>query len=194
MYFNCCEVVVACIKNSPCLSRRRFEDMLKMSCEVSSKTFWRRVEGVLRGVFKTYLQYVLKTSSKTKNCYAEDVLKTFRRRLQDTFPRRLQGVFKASSRRFWKTSWRRLGQTFWRRLEDVSLRRICWSWSRRLADVFWRRMIKGNILVLIKTSSEDEDQRRLQDVFKTSSPRRMFAGLLMLRPVIINYISGQHKN
>ena len=168
-----------------------FEDMLKMSCEVSSKTFWRRAEDVLRGVD---LQYVLKTSSKTKNCYAEDVLKTFRRRLQDTFPRRLQGVFKTSSRRFWKTSWRRLGQTFWRRLEDVSLRRICWSWSRRLADVFWRLMIKGNILFLIKTSSEDEDQRRLQDVFKTSSPRRMFAGLLMLRPVIINYFSGQHKN
>ena len=28
----------------------------------------------------------------------------------------------------------------------------------------------------MKTSSEDEDERRLQDVFKTSSSRRMFAG------------------
>ena len=30
---------------------------------------------------------------------------------------------------------------------------------------------------VLKTSSEDEDERRLQDVFKTSSSRRMFAGL-----------------
>ena len=29
---------------------------------------------------------------------------------------------------------------------------------------------------VLKTSSEDEDQRRLQDVFKTPSSRRMFAG------------------
>ena len=29
---------------------------------------------------------------------------------------------------------------------------------------------------VLKTSSEDEDERRLQDVFKTSSSRRMFAG------------------
>ena len=183
MYFNCCEVVVACIKNSSCLGRRRlktcwrcparclprrFEDVLKMSCEVSiCNTSWRRLR---RRKIVT--------------------LKTSWRRLEDVFKTPFQDVFKT----FLKESWRRLGQTFWRRLEDVSLRRICWSWSRRLADVFWRLMIKGNILFLIKTSSEDEDQRRLQDVFKTSSPRRMFAGLLMLRPVIINYFSGQHKN
>ena len=28
---------MACIKNSSCLGRRRFEDMLKMSCEVSPR-------------------------------------------------------------------------------------------------------------------------------------------------------------
>ena len=52
-----------------------------------------------------------------------------------------------------------------------------WSWPRRLEDVFWRRKARANIFVLIKTS-----WRRLEDVFwrrrrKTSSSRRMFAGL-----------------
>ena len=37
----------------------------------------------LQNVFKTYLQDVFKTSWKTKNYYAEDVLKTSSRRLQD---------------------------------------------------------------------------------------------------------------
>ena len=37
-------------------------------------------------------------------------------------------------------------------------------------------MTKTNMLVLIKASSEDEDERRLQDVFNMSSSRRMFAG------------------
>ena len=75
-----------------------------------------------------------------------------------------------------KTSWRRLEEVFARRLEDllqtsgkclegVRLRRIYWSWPRLLEDVFWRRKAKSNIFVLIKTSSEDEDERRLQDVF-----------------------------
>ena len=40
-------------------------------------------------------------------------------------------------------------------------------------------MAKTNILVWTKTSSEDEDERRLQDVFKSSSSRRMFAGKLV---------------
>ena len=60
-----------------------------------------------------------------------------------------------------------------------------------LENVFktsWRRMAKMNILVLIKTSSEDEWlrwiysswSRRLEDVLKTSSSRRTFAGDLGL--------------
>ena len=36
---------------------------------------------------------------------------------------------------------------------------------------------------VLKTSSEDEDERRLQDVFKTSSSRRMFAGLDLLEVI-----------
>ena len=86
-----------------------------------------------------------------------------------------------------KRSWRHLCKTSWRCLEDIlktswqdildvlktSWRRmtktntlvlIKTSW-RRLEDVFWRRMSKVNIFVLIKTSSEDKDERRLQDVF-----------------------------
>ena len=55
-----------------------------------------------------------------------------------------------------KTSWRRLGKTSWRRLENVLKRS-------------WRLMAKTSIFVLIKTSwktsSEDEDERCLQDVF-----------------------------
>ena len=43
-------------------------------------------------------------------------------------------------------------KTFWRRLENVLKKS-------------WRRIAKTNILVLTKTSSEDEDKRRLQDVF-----------------------------
>ena len=91
-------------------------------------------------------------------------------------------VFKTSWRRLGKTSWRRLEnvlKTSWRRLEDVWPRGIYWSWSRRLEDVFWRRMTKANIFVLIKMS-----WRRLEDVFwrrrwKTSSSRRMFAGIYL---------------
>ena len=48
---------------------------------------------------------------------------------------------------FLKASWRCLEDVFARGLEDV-----------------------------LKTSSEDEDERRLQGVFKTSSSRRMFGG------------------
>ena len=79
----------------------------------------------------------------------QDVLKTSWRYLEDAFGRRLEDVLKTS----------------WRRLEDVRPRWIYWSWPRRLEDVFWRRKAKANILVLIKTSSEDEDERRFQDVF-----------------------------
>ena len=67
-----------------------------------------------------------------------------------------------------KTSWRILA----RRLEDVWPRRMYWSWPRHLEDVL---KTKTDIFVLINTSSEDKDERRLQDVFNTSSSRRIFA-------------------
>ena len=101
---------------------------------------------------------------------------------------RLQNILKASLQDVLKMSWRRFCRrledvlargvedvlkTSWRCLEDVWPRRIYWSWSRCLEDVFWRRMTKANIFVLIKTSrrrpqesSEDEDERHLQDVFR----------------------------
>ena len=63
-----------------------------------------------------------------------------------------------------KTSWRRLQNVLkksWKRLEDIWPRRIYWCWPGRLEDVFWRLKAKGNIFILIKTSSEDEDKRRL---------------------------------
>ena len=102
--------------------------------------------------------------------FQQDVLKTSWRGLKDDFVRLLEDVFKGS----------------WRLLEDVWPRRIYWSWPRRLKDVFWRRMTEANIFVLIKTSSEDEDERRLQDVFQTSSSRWMFAG----KSPAVNYSTG----
>ena len=70
---------------------------------------------------------------------------------------RLRNVLKMSWICFCKTCWRCLGKTSWRR--------IYWSRSRRLEDVFWRRTSKANISVLIKTPSEDKEERLLQDVF-----------------------------
>ena len=90
------------------------------------------------------------------------------KRLEDIFARRLEDVF--------KTSWRRLEdvlKTFlqdvlkmsWRRFEDVLKTYDQDEYIGLDQDVFWRRMSKMNIFVLIKTSSEDEDERHLQDVF-----------------------------
>ena len=53
---------------------RRLENVLKASCEDVLKTF-------LEDVLEIRLEEVLKTSCKTKNCYAEHVLKTSWRRL-----------------------------------------------------------------------------------------------------------------
>ena len=48
----------------------------------------RRLARCLHDIFKTYLQDVFKTSWKTKNCYAEDVLKTSSRQVLKTSSRR----------------------------------------------------------------------------------------------------------
>ena len=66
-------------------------------------------------------------------------------------------------------SWKGLENIFAKRLEDV----LKTSW-RCLEDVFARRLED-----VLKTSSEDEDERLLQDVCKTSSSGRMFAGKLL---------------
>ena len=98
-----------------------------------------------------------------------------------TFSKRLEDVLKMSWRRFPKTSWRSLKnvpktllqdvlKTSWKRLEDVWPRRIHWSWPRRLENVsktssenVWLRWI--SLENVLKTSSGDENERRLQDVF-----------------------------
>ena len=118
----------------------------------------------------------------------EDVL----RRLQDLFAIRLP---KTPSRRLHKTSSRR----FSRCLQDAFKMS-----SRRLQDVFARRLLQE----VFKTSSRrlqvdvlqlclenvlkgkkcytDVLQKRLQDVFITSSPRQMFAGF------VVNYVHISH--
>ena len=115
------------------------------------KTTWRCLEDAFKMPWK-HLEDVLKT-------FLQDALKTFWRRLED-FLRRFEDVL--------KMSWRQ----FCRRLENV----LKTSW-RLLEDVLktsWRHMTKTNILVLtktpwrrfqsvLKTSSEDEDERDLQD-------------------------------
>ena len=100
----------------------------------------------------------------------ENVLMTSSKRLEDIlkmFWRCLENVFKISWRRFCKTSWRRIGKTSWWRLEDVRPRQLYWSWSKRLEDVFksplehvWVRRIWVRLIY----TSEDEDERRIQDV------------------------------
>ena len=123
----------------------------------------------LEKVLKTSLQDVLKMSWRR----FQNVLKTSWRRLEDDcarrladiFARRLEDLLKTSSKYLSKTSWRCLEdilKTSWRRLEDI--------WQDEYIgldqDVFWWRMCMVNIFVLIKTSSEDEDERRLQDLYQ----------------------------
>ena len=86
----------------------------------------------------------------------QEVLKMSWRCLKSVFARRLEGVF--------KTSWRRLEEvlkTSWRPIEDVRWRRIYWSWPRRLED----ERLRWIYLSWSRRSSEDKDERRLQDVF-----------------------------
>ena len=111
------------------------------------------------------------SSEDVLNTFLQDVFKTFWRRLKDVFARRLENVLKTSWKRledvlktYGKDKYIDLDQTS----KDVWLWRIYLSWSRRLEDV-------------LKASSEDEDERRLQYVFKTSSSRRMFSGILLWR-------------
>ena len=160
--------------------------------QYASETLWIRLEDILKtwaeqynliirpeSALKTSLQDVLKMSWRClQNAYKvsswrclEDVLKTSWRCLED--------VLKMTWRSFYNTSWRRLEEvlkTSWRRLENVLKTYDQNEYIGLDQDVFWRRISIANMFVL-KTSSEDEDKRRFQDVFKTSSSRRMFAGL-----------------
>ena len=129
---------------------------------------------------------------RLQNVLMEDVFKTYLGDVLKTFWRRLEDVLKMSWRRLenvLKTSLTRYSQTSWRHLEDECTRRIYCSWRRRLEDVLktssedvWLIRIYSSssrhLEDILKTSFEDEDERRLPDVFKKSSSRRMFAGLL----------------
>ena len=89
-------------------------------------------------------------------------------------PRRLQDVFKTSSRRLP----RRLQDVFKTCLQDV-LQLCLQTSSRRLGR-------QKN--VTLTTSS-----RCLQDVFSTSSPRRMFAGMFVLSKWYIYNLAYQER-
>ena len=114
-------------------------------------------------------------------------------RLQNVFKMSfLQDVFARHRQDALKTSWKDVLNMSWRRLKDVlkkSWRCFCKTSWRRLAkvlktygqgeyigldqDVLWRRMINKNIFIFIKMS-----WRRRP---KTSSSRRMFAGLVLIK-------------
>ena len=150
-----------------------------MSWRYLCKTSWRCLEDA----FPRRLEDILRTSwrhlGKTSWRCLEDALKRSSKRFED--------VLKMSGRRFCKTSLRRLENVLkTRRLAKANILVLIKTSWRRLEDVFWRRMIKANIFVLMKTSSENKDERRLQDVFKTSSSRRMFAGN-QLSLFLVNY-------
>ena len=119
----------------------------------------------------------------------------------------LEDVLKMSLRHFCenvlKTSWLYVLKMSWRRLEDVfktSWRILEDVLKTFLQDVFktsWRRLLKMydyNQYIrldqdILKTSPEDEDGRHLQDAFKTSSLRPIFAGTISEITNRFNYAS-----
>ena len=111
-----------------------------------SKTSWRRLQHNNSLSSKT-------TSGRVCNTSSTNAFKTSSRCLQDVFARRLQDVFKTSSRLASKMSSSSL-------LEEVFKTS---SW-RRLAVTSWRR------------TSWKTKKCYTEDVFSTSSPRRMFGG------------------
>ena len=89
-----------------------------------------------------------------------------------------------------------ISETFWIYLKDIlSWRRLegvlKTSWQDVLKtydqdeytgpdqDVFWRLMSKANIFALMKTSWRRLLKTKTKDVFKTSSSRQMFAGIMI---------------
>ena len=140
----------------------------------SSKTSWKRLETSWKRfgtreivTLKTSWRHALKTFEDVFARRLENILKTTWRCLEDAFARRLEDVLKTFWRRLRKTSWRRLGNVF-----KTSWRRIAKAIMLVLIKTSWRRKSYVNIFLLIKTlqdvlkkSSEDKDERHLQDVF-----------------------------
>ena len=150
---------------------RRLKDVLKTSPKKTKNCY-------AEDILKTCLEDVLKTSpKKTKNCYAEELLKTC---LEDLLKTCLEDVLKTSWKRLedvLKMSWRRFCKASWRCFEDVL--------ASSLEDVLkmsWRHL--EDVLKTSSTCIEDIWlrqiysfwSRRLEDVFwsrrrKTSSRR-----------------------
>ena len=120
-------------------------------------------------IFAVLLKNVLNTSRRNVFKTSWRYLDVFAKRLEDFLKRQIIKII-YSCRCFSKTSWKRL--------EGKSLKWMYSCWLIHLEDVFWRHMTKANILVLMN-KLEHKDESCLQDVFRTSSSRRMFAGLLL---------------
>ena len=98
----------------------------------------------------------------------------------------LENVLKISLQDVLKMSWRRFCKTSWRRLEDVL--KTCWQ------DVLkpsWRRMTKTNILVLVKTSSEDVCVRW---IYSSWSRRRLISIDIEAIRTVFNLIFFSWRN
>ena len=123
------------------------EPFCENSCQLNAVRYWNVSKSIetcwirLQGLFtRTVWRHLCKTSWRC----LEDVLKTSWRCLESIFPRRLEHVL--------KTSWRLLGKASWKRLEDVLKK---YGHNENI------RFDQG----VLNTSSADEDDRRLQDVF-----------------------------
>ena len=156
-----------------------FSEMWPRQILELGKQFNLMIRNMIQNILKAPLQDVVKMYWRR----LEDVLKTSWRRLENVL-NVFADVLKISWQEVLKMSWRphhckNVFKTSWRCIEDVFARRF-----ENVLKTSWRRMAKTNILVLIKTSSEDKGlrriysswSRRLEDVFKTSSSRLMFAG------------------
>ena len=119
------------------------ENVLKISLQDVLKMSWRRLQNVLKTSWRC-LEDVFKTSWR----HFEDVLA---RRLEDVFKtpcRCLEDVFEDALKTYGQDEYIGLDQDLLKTSSgDVRLRRTYSSW--------WRRL-------------QDEDERRLQDVFKTN--------------------------
>ena len=145
------------------------QDVLKMSWRCTEDVSARHREGVLKTSWKRL--------GKTSWRCLEDVLRTSSKRLEDVLARRLENVFKTYGQGEYigldqdvlKTSWRRLLKTYGQG-EDFRL-------AKDVLKTSWRCLLKTKTKDVLKMSSEDEDERRLEDAFRTSSSRRIFGGV-----------------
>ena len=172
-------------------SWKRLKDVLKMSCRRFCKRSWRRLEDLLKTSWRCLediwsrriywswsrrLEDVFWRRMSKANIFVlvkmpwkrfEDVLKAFSKCLKTSW-RCLEDVFARSLEDALKTSWKCLEEllkmdnqeeyidldqdVLKTSYKDVWVRQIYSSWSRRLEGV-------------LKTSSEDENKRSLEDVF-----------------------------